>query len=99
MTRHKSGRVAPVLHAGYPADKPEGTMYSTKCNNTVFIYVQPTDNLVRHKCDSTNGQSGSPMFDANKNIRAVLTGDSVDIGVNSALKVKRRYCCQCQRQL
>ena len=62
-------------------------MYSTKCNNTEFVYVQPSDNLVRHKCDSTNGQSGSPMFDANKNIRAVLTGGSADVGVNSALEV------------
>lgn len=74
---------------GYPADKPEGSLWSTTCDGTQFSYVDPADNLLRHSCDSTHGQSGSAMFDSGRNVRAVLTGgndEGKDI-TNWAIKV------------
>ena len=41
---------------------------------------------VQHGCDSTHGQSGSPMWDSNNNVRAVLTGGN-NGGVNWAVQV------------
>jgi len=73
--------------AGYPADKEEGTMWSTTCPRTSFSYVDASNNIVQHTCDSTHGQSGSAMFDTDNNVRAVLTGGGGDSGVNSALQV------------
>lgn len=72
--------------AGYPDDKPLDTMWDTSCANTQFDYSDPTNNIVQHDCDSTHGQSGSPMFDPQMNIRAVLTGGDQG-GMNWAVKV------------
>ena len=79
-----------VNHTGYPTDKGEGSMWTTECAKTAFSYVDPSNNILQHSCDSTHGQSGSAMFDGDNNIRAVLTGGGDASGVNSALKAHRR---------
>lgn len=36
--------------------------------------MQGCANILQHTCLSSNGQSGSSMWDANLGIRAILTG-------------------------
>jgi len=76
-----------VHNAGFPDDKPQYTMWDTTCARTSFQNAaDPANNIVQHNCDSTHGQSGSPMFDASRNVRAVLTGGNSG-GINWAVKV------------
>ncbi len=73
--------------AGFPDDKPAETMWQSACANTAFYYGGDTTNhVVQHTCDSTHGQSGSPMWDSSLNVRAVLTGGNQG-GLDWALKV------------
>ena len=38
------------------------------------MHVQACANIIGHTCISSNGQSGSSMWDAQNRIRAILTG-------------------------
>ena len=38
------------------------------------MLVQRCANILQHTCLSSNGQSGSSMWDDNQRIRAILTG-------------------------
>ncbi|KAK9838458.1 hypothetical protein WJX81_000661 [Elliptochloris bilobata] len=74
--------------SGYPGEKPTGTMWMSTCsgvainfggNQGVFVDIdqcqsQACANVMTHTCLSTNGQSGSSMWDSSNAIRAVLTG-------------------------
>lgn len=43
-------------------------MWSTTCPNTQFHNLDATNHVVSHTCDSTHGQSGSPMYTADNNV-------------------------------
>ncbi len=43
------------------------------CSGTQLTASSPY-NVVRHSCDSTHGQSGSPMYTPDQHVRVVLTG-------------------------
>lgn len=75
-----------IATAGYPDDKPMYTMWSTTCNNTAFQNDDPNNHVVTHTCDSTHGQSGSPMYTSDNNVRAVLTGGNGG-GLNWAIRI------------
>eukprot|EP01025_Chloroclados_australasicus_P007630 TRINITY_DN124_c0_g3_i1.p1 TRINITY_DN124_c0_g3~~TRINITY_DN124_c0_g3_i1.p1 ORF type:complete len:311 (-),score=7.98 TRINITY_DN124_c0_g3_i1:909-1841(-) len=45
--------------AGYPFDKPEGTMWTTACG---AVWLDCDRLAFSHKCDTVNGMSGSAMF-------------------------------------
>ena len=63
-------------------------MWSSKCQG-VQLEASSACNVVRHKCDSTYGQSGSPMYSANMHVRAILTvGNSH--GLNWGIQVSSR---------
>jgi hypothetical protein len=38
------------------------------------LYLQACANIISHTCLSSNGQSGSSMWDDQNRIRAILTG-------------------------
>ena len=73
--------------AGYPGDKPSGTLWQSTCSD-VTILSQGTgflsalsdctnggcDNIIKHTCLSSDGQSGSGMWDVNNLQHAILTG-------------------------
>ena len=61
-------------------------MWSTSCQGTQ-LDAASANNVVRHNCDSTYGQSGSPMYTTNKIVRAILTGGNGH-GLNWATQVK-----------
>lgn len=46
-------------------------MWSTTCPRTMFHSDDPTNHVVEHNCDSTHGQSGSPMWTADNNVGAL----------------------------
>lgn len=63
--------------AGYPIDRPAGTMWFDYCDNVRFDY--DTERIIRHGCQVVEGNSGSPMWVFNKEtgfreIRAVHNG-------------------------
>lgn len=79
MSAHcKEGRRYVATTAGYPGDKPAGTSMQTTC----YLQQQACgeeEAVVKHKCDTVAGQSGSPMFGYVKPlnstfVRAVLVG-------------------------
>ena len=41
---------------------------------SAMMHVQACANIIGHTCISSNGQSGSSMWDAQNRIRAILTG-------------------------
>lgn len=49
------------LLVGYPDDKPLHTMWDTRCPRAELSNADAASNIVQHNCDSTHGQSGSPM--------------------------------------
>lgn len=59
--------------AGYPADKPNGTMWRESCGNS-YAVCDDDPGLVRHNCDMTDGMSGAPLWDGAQNIRAIHRG-------------------------
>jgi V8-like Glu-specific endopeptidase len=69
--------------AGYPGDKPQGTMWTVGCPNVQFAFdgdgiTQCGDacsNMVKHDCLTSQGQSGSGIWDnTNTTVRAIVTG-------------------------
>ena len=73
--------------AGYPGDKPSGTLWQSTCtgvtilsSGTGFLSALSDctsggcDNIIKHTCLSSDGQSGSGMWDVNNLQHAVLTG-------------------------
>ncbi|BDA51220.1 probable glutamyl endopeptidase [Coccomyxa sp. Obi] len=90
--------------AGYPGEKPPGTMWESLCaninidytgNQGVFNEIDQCQgnrcaNILQHTCLSSNGQSGSSMWDNSQRIRAILTGkvstsDNQDINVGTKI--------------
>ena len=79
--------LSPKAAAGYPGDKPSGTLWQSMCRD-VTILSQGTgflaalsdcasggcDNIIKHTCLSSDGQSGSGMWDPNNLQHAILTG-------------------------
>ena len=63
-------------------------MWSTSCKGTE-LDANSAFNVVRHNCDSTYGQSGSPMYSADKNVRAILTGGNGH-GLNWGTQARNR---------
>lgn len=78
-----------LVGARYPGDKPSGTMWTSSCSAISFDYAGsgPTAfsniaqcgsggcaNIVNHHCLSSDGQSGSGMWDPDYVLRAVLSG-------------------------
>lgn len=59
--------------AGYPADKPKGTMWRESCGAS-RVACDEDPGLVQHNCDMTDGMSGAPLWDAAQNIRAIHRG-------------------------
>eukprot|EP00884_Botryococcus_braunii_P022171 jgi/Botrbrau1/8638/Bobra.0196s0032.1 len=86
--------------AGYPGEKPDGSMWRGTCQNVDIDYSgnQPAfdnvaqcidngcANILEHTCLSSNGQSGSSMWDADNKVRAILTG-KVSTSDNQAFNV------------
>ncbi|BDA46549.1 probable glutamyl endopeptidase [Coccomyxa sp. Obi] len=75
--------------AGYPADKPSGTMWQTTCQNVEYAYGQNQgvfkevsqcqnqgcSNILQHNCVASEGQSGASMWDPTSHrIHSILTG-------------------------
>ena len=58
------------------------------CAGTQLTAASPY-NVVRHSCDSTHGQSGSPMYTPDQQVRVVLTGGN-GRGLNWGTQVS--YC-------
>jgi glutamyl endopeptidase len=71
--------------AGYPSDKPFGTMWRTYCTNNYFNYMF---SKVRHQCDTWRGQSGSPMWLYSspnyRSVRAVHTNGTGHLWASSS---------------
>ena len=65
-------------------------MWSTSCQGTQ-LDAASANNVVRHNCDSTYGQSGSPMYTTNKIVRAILTGGNGH-GLNWGAQVQSTQC-------
>lgn len=59
--------------AGYPADKPPGTMWTDSCVITIDG-ANTTSNLVANTCDVSSGEAGAPMLGPSNRIRAMLVG-------------------------
>ena len=79
--------------AGYPADKPQHTAWSASCQGTQLDAASGY-NVVRHSCDSTYGQSGSPMYSSEENVRVILTGGNGH-GLNWGTQVRRSKYRMC----
>ena len=62
-------------------------MWSTSCRGTQ-LDAQSAFNVVSHKCASTHGQSGSPMYSAENNVRVILTGGNGH-GLNWGTQVRK----------
>jgi len=73
--------------AGYPGSKPSGTMWSSACGSTTIDYsdnnafanVQQCAggacaNIMTETCITSDGQSGSAMWDTDYKIRGIVTG-------------------------
>nr|QOL01128.1 putative extracellular protein CSOL_052 [Pseudococcomyxa simplex] len=78
-----------IASAGYPADKPTGSMWSTTCQNVEYAYGQnqgvfkevsqcqnqACSNILQHSCAASEGQSGAGMWDSSsKKLHSILTG-------------------------
>ncbi|KAK9814047.1 hypothetical protein WJX73_010381 [Symbiochloris irregularis] len=78
-----------ITTAGYPGEKPSGTMWRSNCTNVPFVYSgsgppafaniaqcsnDGCGNIVNHDCLSSDGQSGSGMWDPSYTLRSILTG-------------------------
>eukprot|EP01026_Neomeris_dumetosa_P014392 TRINITY_DN15212_c0_g1_i2.p1 TRINITY_DN15212_c0_g1~~TRINITY_DN15212_c0_g1_i2.p1 ORF type:complete len:308 (+),score=6.72 TRINITY_DN15212_c0_g1_i2:70-993(+) len=63
--------------AGYPGDKPLGTMWISSCSN---IWIDCSERTFRYFCDTSPGMSGSPIFSLTTKgeyfIKAVHSGGS-----------------------
>jgi V8-like Glu-specific endopeptidase len=66
---------------GYPADKPQGTMWQVGC---AIAAGQIGDNAFWHDCDSFEGSSGSAIIEG-------AGADTVIHGVNVAEDDTRNY--------
>ena len=82
-------------------------MWSATCAGTQ-LEAASAYNVVRHSCDCTHGQSGSPMYDSDRSVRVVLTGGNGH-GLNWGTHVGgphcarpqscvRLCCCRCARE-
>jgi V8-like Glu-specific endopeptidase len=62
---------ATLLTAGYPADKPEGSLVTTSCRAAA---TAPTSAgaTMRIGCSTFTGQSGSPLWDNAQRVRGVV---------------------------
>ena len=67
---------------GYPGDKPDGTMWQTKCDVPAANFG---DQLFWHTCNTYPGSSGSSMFDVD------AKGDQHIRGINVAEDDKVNY--------
>ncbi|MBF8807510.1 MAG: trypsin-like peptidase domain-containing protein [Enterococcus lacertideformus] len=57
-----------LVTAGYPGDKPWGTMWTSKGNS-----LDQTKTRIYYNMDTAGGQSGSPIYNLNNEIIAVHT--------------------------
>lgn len=69
--------------AGYPGDKPQGTLWTVNCPNVNFNFAgygisecgDACSNMVQHDCLTSQGQSGSGIWDiTNTTVYALVTG-------------------------
>ncbi|HEX4296926.1 MAG TPA: trypsin-like serine protease, partial [Devosia sp.] len=78
--------------AGYPGDKPDGTMWQTSCDIPANTTQDPT---VAHTCATYAGTSGSPMWapDAKGDlyIRAINVAEDVQGKMNYGVRLTDAY--------
>lgn len=74
---------------GYPADKPDGQMWSSGvCESWKIFSCDSLGKRIYHKCDTFGGHSGSPMYnDRNKEVFGVHTHGRNSQGYNSGVKL------------
>ena len=78
-----------ITTAGYPGEKASGTMWTSACASVAYDYSGSGPesfqnikncvnggcaNIVQHHCLSSDGQSGSGMWDNSFTLRSVLSG-------------------------
>ena len=70
-------------NTGYPGEKPDGEMWTSgKCEDDEGVgawrHEEPcgSSNLIFHKCDTSGGHSGSPVYDRRGNVFGVHSGGS-----------------------
>eukprot|EP01026_Neomeris_dumetosa_P039774 TRINITY_DN3274_c0_g1_i2.p1 TRINITY_DN3274_c0_g1~~TRINITY_DN3274_c0_g1_i2.p1 ORF type:complete len:314 (+),score=10.78 TRINITY_DN3274_c0_g1_i2:188-1129(+) len=82
--------------AGYPAEKPLGTMWISSCTN---IWIDCSERVFKHYCDTTPGMSGSPIFSLTAQgeylLKAIHTGgnssaEAQNIGIIITPEVQER---------
>ncbi|WIA18268.1 hypothetical protein OEZ85_009735 [Tetradesmus obliquus] len=60
--------------AGYPADREQGTLVTTKCQSQILPGTTPrAATLKLQRCSTALGQSGSPLIDASGNVGGVVS--------------------------
>ncbi|KAG2443879.1 hypothetical protein HXX76_002220 [Chlamydomonas incerta] len=88
------GAGRPVLDlqtAGFPGDKPRGTMWTVRCPHVAFDFEgselrdvcgsrRACDNMVVHDCVSWEGQSGSAMWQQRVDNNGSADGTSLNVG-------------------
>lgn len=65
-----------LVSAGYPSDKPEGTLVSMNCDAEQYSGSSASDipaATLKLKCSTQLGQSGSPLVNANRQLQGVIS--------------------------